>query len=326
MRIGIVGLGSMGKRRLRLIQENFSGKTICGIDTNLNRREEVNTEYNITVFENLEEAKEKFDIDTVFVCTSPITHETIIIQALNLDCHVFTEINLLNSYYGKITELSKKQKKVIYLSSTFLKRKEINYIKDRLKNKNNYTYRYHVGQYLPDWHPWENYQDFFVSNKLTNGCRELLAIEFPWITETFSDIEKVESYSRSISNLQLDFPDSYSLLLKHSNGVVGTITVDIVSRTPKRELTIISEEDQIEWLGNPNSLLAWDRNSNTMKKIKLYREIQHDSNYSHTIIEDAYLEEVREFFDVVSGDTISEYTFEKDNKIVNLINKIEGLV
>ncbi|MEO1772997.1 Gfo/Idh/MocA family protein [Candidatus Enterococcus ferrettii] len=325
MRIGIIGLGSMGKRRLRLIQDNFSEKIVCGIDTNLSRRQEVNAEYNITVFENLEEAKEKFDIDSVFVCTSPATHETIIIQALNLDCHVFTEINLMNSYYEKITDLSKKLKKVLYLSSTFLKREEINYIKARLKNKNNYIYRYHVGQYLPDWHPWENYQDFFVSNKLTNGCRELLAIEFPWITETFSDIEKVESYSRSISNLQLDFPDTYSLLLRHSNGVIGTITVDIVSRTAKRDLTIISEEDQIEWGGNPNNLLAWDMNSSTMKKIELYKEIQHDDNYSHTIIEDAYLEEIREFFDVVSGDTISEYTFEKDDKIINLINQIEGL-
>ena len=34
-----------------------------------------------------------------------------------------------------------------------------------------------LGQYLPDWHPWESYKSFFVSNKKTNGCRELFAIE-----------------------------------------------------------------------------------------------------------------------------------------------------
>ena len=33
-----------------------------------------------------------------------------------------------------------------------------------------------------------------------------------------------------------------------------------------------------------------------MTDIQLYDEVMHDNNYSHTIIEDAYLEEIKEFF------------------------------
>lgn len=41
MIVGIVGLGSMGKRRLRLIQNNFKDILVCGIDTNKERCVEV---------------------------------------------------------------------------------------------------------------------------------------------------------------------------------------------------------------------------------------------------------------------------------------------
>ncbi len=52
----------------------------------------------------------------------------------------------------------------------------------------NFSYTYHVGQYLPDWHPWEDIKDFFVNDKRTNGNREILVRELPWLTETFGEV------------------------------------------------------------------------------------------------------------------------------------------
>ncbi|NTQ27768.1 Gfo/Idh/MocA family oxidoreductase [Enterococcus faecium] len=325
MRIGIVGLGSMGKRRLRLIQSVSPNVSICGIDTNKTRCDEVSNDFNIETFSNLEQAKNLFEIDTVFICTSPITHEVIISQVLDLDCNIFTEINLLNNYYPEVQKKAKEKNKILYLSSTFLKRKDIKYIQDKLNNDNNFSYRYHVGQYLPDWHPWERYQDFFVARKETNGCREIFAIELPWIIKTFGKIKKMEVISKKISALDIDYPDSYNLLLEHENGVVGSLTVDIVSRTAKRELSIISESCQIEWHGNPDSLYVWNAEKESMEKIELYSEVTHNDAYSHTIIEDAYLEEIKEFFNVISVNAPSEYDFDQDSYTIDLINKIEGL-
>lgn len=67
MRIGIVGLGSMGKRRLRLIQNNFNNISICGVDTDRLRQQEVEESFEISTYSNLETAKTVFNIDTVFV-------------------------------------------------------------------------------------------------------------------------------------------------------------------------------------------------------------------------------------------------------------------
>ena len=36
---------------------------------------------------------------------------------------------------------------------------------------------YHSGQYLPDWHPWESYKDFYVSNPATGARREIVPFE-----------------------------------------------------------------------------------------------------------------------------------------------------
>ncbi|MDE6927475.1 MAG: hypothetical protein K2P06_01985, partial [Muribaculaceae bacterium] len=66
-------------------------------------------------------------------------------------------------------------------------------------------YIYHVGQYLPEWHPWENYQDFFVGDKRTNGCREIMAIEFPWLIETFGEIREVSVLHDKMSHLNIDY-------------------------------------------------------------------------------------------------------------------------
>ncbi|WP_165003238.1 MULTISPECIES: Gfo/Idh/MocA family oxidoreductase [unclassified Enterococcus] len=324
MKVGIIGLGSMGKRRLRLIQANFNDILLCGIDTNNIRRQEVENRYGIPTYSSLETANTEFELDTVFVCTSPITHENIIKEALNLECNIFTEINLLNEYYSEVIQLAEKKRKLLYLSSTFLKRKEIQYIRLKVKDEQNISYRYHVGQYLPDWHPWEDYRNFFVSNKKTNGCREIFAIELPWIIDTFGKIKKFSVNARKLSNLDIDYPDSFNLLIEHESGVVGTMTVDLVSRIAKRELTIIGENNLIEWYGNPNSLFSWSNKDSDMKKIELYDDIISDSNYSHTIIEDAYLEEIKEFFMILEKNLKPNYTFEQDDYVINLINEIEA--
>lgn len=71
MTIGIVGLGSMGKRRIRLLQKIDAGFSLVGIDAREDRREEAQKLYGITVSEDLEKAIEEHGIQAVVVSTSP---------------------------------------------------------------------------------------------------------------------------------------------------------------------------------------------------------------------------------------------------------------
>lgn len=61
-----------------------------------------------------------------------------------------------------------------------------------------------------------------------------------------------------------------------------------------------------------------------MEKVNLYDNFDHDTKYAKNIIEDAYLEEIKEFFSIIKGDVNeSKYSIEKDKIIIDWIDKIE---
>ncbi|MBU3074251.1 Gfo/Idh/MocA family protein [Clostridium estertheticum] len=328
MKLLVIGLGSMGKRRISLLKKYFENKVdVVGLDTKIERRKETEKLYGIMTYSNLDEAINNEKPNGVLICTSPISHADLILTCLNKKLNVFTEINLLNDKYHEIMAAAEKNKLELFLSSTFMYRKDIEYIQKEVQvNNKKVHYRYHVGQYLPDWHPWENYKDFFVSNKKTNGCRELFAIELPWILRAFGSVTKVEVIKDNLSTLELDYADSYFVLLEHENGTKGVLNVDIVCRKPIRSLEIYSEEMHLFWEGTPNSLEKYLIEKKETVKIETYSSIDKDNRYSESIIENAYMEELDVFIKKVLGEKNSErYTFKDDLYTLDLINKIEGL-
>nr|WP_319219485.1 Gfo/Idh/MocA family oxidoreductase [uncultured Trichococcus sp.] len=324
MNIAVIGLGSMGKRRIRLIKDEYPEITIIGVDGRIDRQEEVQSIFDLQTYTTLDEAAANVSLGAVIISTSPISHEAIIRNALDHGLHVFTEINLINDYYDEVMLLAKEKGSHLYLSSTFLHRKEIQFIENKISEDKQVTYRYHVGQYLPDWHPWESYKDFFVSNKKTNGCREIFAIELPWITSVFGNFKTVEVQRAKISTLELDYPDTYSLLVTHESGIQGTINVNIVSRESRRELQIIGEQTTINWNGTPDSLRAWSTGENSMQSIQLYDTFMNLEGYAKNIIEDAYLAEIKEYISLLKGEIQqTKYSFIKDKAIIDWINVFE---
>jgi len=192
MDVGVIGLGSMGKRRIRLLKTNFPEINVVGVDNSIERCEEVKSMFEIPIFSDSNDFFENTDFDAVFISTPPLTHSKIINQALKNNLNVFTEINLVNDGYDENIILANDNDLKLFLSSTQLYRKEINFIGSKVKENEKITnYIYHIGNYLPDWHPWENYKNFFVGDKRTNGCREILAIELPWILNVFGDIKQI---------------------------------------------------------------------------------------------------------------------------------------
>lgn len=325
MKIIVIGLGSMGKRRIRLLKEKFSNIEIAGIDLNPNRREKVGEEFNILTYKNIEEAIEEFKPNASIVSSSPLSHSEIILTCLRYNLHVFSEINLVNDGYEEIIRISRENKKELFLSSTMMYRKEIDYIRETVKNTRDvFSYRYHVGQYLPDWHPWEDYKNFFVSDKRTNGCREIMGIELPWIIKTFGKIKKIDIQKFKISKLDLDYPDLFNILLEHEEGHNGVLTFDIVSRRAIRNLEVISENNHIFWDGTPNTLENYNLKNKKNEIIQTYEDIIKNNNYASNIIENVYLEELEIFIDkILQKKSNEKYTFEDDKYTIEIMDKIE---
>lgn len=327
MKVLIIGLGSMGKRRLRLIAENLENLQIVGVDSNEERRKQAKELYNIKTYEDLEEALFTERPNASFVCTAPVSHASIILKCLKAGVHVFTELNLIDDNYNDIIAMLKETGLKLFLSSTLMYRDEINFVKHQVNSmKKKVSYRYHVGQYLPDWHPWENYKDFFVADKRTNGCRELMAIEFPWIINTFGEIENIFSISNKITSLDLGYDDNYTIVFCHKNGNVGSINIDVCARKPVRNLEIYNDEILLKWGGTPETLCIYDINTKLFKQINTYEEIKRDERYSYNIIENAYVKEIQIFFKYIMSDKTDDikYTLLDDLYTLSIIDEIEG--
>ncbi len=323
MKILIVGLGSMGKRRIRLLK-NIVSAQIIGVDFSQERRQEVeNLGHKTFSSVTLALADEP---DVAFVCTAPISHYVIIKELLENKVSVFTELNLISDGYDELMQLSKDNDTLLFLSSTMLYRKEINYIQKRVKEiKKPISYIYHIGQYLPDWHPWESYKNFFVSNKRTNGCREIFGIEMPWLIETFGKVSALHSVADKVSDLEIDFPDRYFVTISHENGAKGVLAVDIVSPKAVRNLEIFSEGDHIFWEGNPKALYDFDFETKEKALVDTYNEFERDSRYSDNIVEDAYVDEMQNFFGVLNKKEEPKYSYEKDLYVISVMDEIEGI-
>lgn len=323
MKVLVIGLGSMGKRRIRLVRQYDGEIEVHGTDRSEERRRQAQEEYGITVWEDLEQIQEG-QFDCAFICTSPLSHAELINRCLHKEMHVFTEINLVADGYDDNMKLAGQKGKVLFLSSSFLYREEVCYIDKRVREQSApVSYLYHIGQYLPDWHPWEDYRDYFIGDKRTNGCREVFAIELPWLVNTFGEIKNMHTIKGKNSTLAIDYADQYIVSIEHENGVRGAFAVDVVSRKAVRNLEVFSEELYLSWDGTPEGLFEYDYIGKQNRQINLYGEVERREGYGNFIIENEYINETAAFFAQVKDGVVPIYDFEKDKRILALVDEIE---
>lgn len=324
MKIIVIGLGSMGKRRIRLISEHKDIE-IFGIDSNKERCKEVKEKFGIRCFASIGDAVAAEPIEAALICTSPLSHAAIIKECLQNNLHVFTEINLVADGYEENMTLAKEKGKVLFLSSTFLYRKETKTIIEKVKGSNSkLNYVYHVGQYLPDWHPWESYNNYFIGSPRTNGCREIMAIDMPWLWTAFGPVKKVQAIKSKNTELNISYNDNYLIMLEHESGAKGVFAVDVVTRKPIRHIDVYGEHLQLSWNGTADSLQEYNFETKEMQTIKFEDASEHVEGYASFITENPYREEINAFLAQINNPSIvPAWDFKKDIELLKVIDQIE---
>ena len=325
MKIIVIGLGSMGKRRLRLISER-NDVELFGIDSQESRWEEVKEKFGITCFKSITEAVEAENIEAAVISTSPLSHAAIIKECLTHNLHVFTEINLVQDGYEENMALAKEKNLVLFLSSTFLYRKETQTIIEKVQNaKCPLNYINHVGQYLPDWHPWESYNSYFIGNPRTNGCREIMAIDLPWVVSAFGPIKSVSAIKSKNTELNITYNDNYLITLEHESGHKGVFAVDVVARKSGRNIEIFGEQLHLSWNGTADSLKVFNIEEKKDEIISFDDASEHVEGYAAFVTENPYREELNFFLkQIADRDYTPAWDFEKDKVVLDIIDQIEA--
>ncbi|MEK7655925.1 MAG: Gfo/Idh/MocA family oxidoreductase [Patescibacteria group bacterium] len=321
MRFLVVGLGSMGKRRIRNLFANDE-KDAIGFDVSDERRKEVEEKYGIETISDISLVSEK-DYDAMIISTPPNLHAPYIRKALQDKKHFFVETTTSEDAYDDVIK-SVNDGIVRAPSCTFRHFAPIKLMKKLIeegKIGKLLAYQYHLGQYLPDWHPWEDYRQVFFSRKETGACRELFPFELCWLNWLIgAEVEKVKGYISHISDLDMDADDVLSASLIHENDVRGNILIDVISRKPFRALTLLGSEGVIEWdwLGNEVRIY----NANT-KQTEMIPNEKGKTEEGYIIVEDMYIEEIKIFLDAIKGVAPYPYTFVEVIKNLAILNVIE---
>lgn len=321
MKFLIVGLGSMGKRRARLLQRLRPQAQLLGVDSSADRRAEA-AALGLSVWESLPQALAE-GVQAAFVCTPPATHAPLLEELLQRGVPCFSELNLVDDGYDRLQALAEQKAVPLFLSSTMLYRGETRCIRDAVHAYGRpVQYLYHIGQYLPDWHPWEDYRHFFAGSARTNGCREIFGIELPWLLQTFGAAEVVSVQHRRLTTLQIAYPDSWLVQLDHADGSGGVLAVDVASPKAVRRFECFAEGLQLFWEGTPQTLYRYDPTAAQNVPISVYDAVEHDSRYSDNIVENAYVDEIAEFLQLLEQGTPARYSFVADRQCIALMDAI----
>ena len=153
-----------------------------------------------------------------------------------------------------------------------------------------YHSQFFMSAHLADWHPWEPYQEFFMSSKELGGGA--LLDESHWIDQMiwfFGMPEKIASTVDKVSDLDITSDDSVELIACYKEKLKVIIHLDIYGRPHEKSIKIIGEYGRIEWNESSNTV-------DLMKGLEKKESFEFDNERN-----DMFMAVAKEFLDVING-------------------------
>ena len=184
---------------------------------------------------------------------------------------------------------------------------------------------YHTGQYLPDWHPWERVEDFYVSVRATGACREIVPFELTWLNDIFGVPEPLACVKAKLTDIDADIDDVYHCLLRYPNEVLASMTVEVISRpNATRELRVLGTQGELVFSADERCVRYANTNARDWVRFDLGTGTVEKSYINP---EEPYIAEMRDFVEAVSkGDkSLFPNTLLDDYGVLQTLNRLEQL-
>lgn len=300
-RILIAGLGSIGLRHLNNLLQ-LGVEDILLLRT---KNEPAKDAPHLPIFTKLQDALNQKP-DAVIVSNPTSHHLETALPAAKAGCHLFLEKPLSHTWQDVDTLLATmKQKNLIGMIGFDMHfdpglQKVRQLLKDGMIGRVT-AIQAQVGQYLPDWHPWEDYRKG-VSARVDTGGGAILDLihEIDYVTWLMGEAKEVMSMNGRVSSLEIQTEDTAAILIRFTNNAIGTINLDYIQRTLSRSCRIIGEEGTITW-DLMNQKVSW-----YLAKDKAWHEYSYDGFQRN----DRFLAEMKHFLDCLQGKVQPEVNLE----------------
>ena len=233
MRIGVAGLGSMGRRRVRDLL--VLGHELVGFDVRPDREREARTAFGIEVSGSLEELFST-GLEALVISTPPDEHALLYERSLAEGVSFFSEANVLTPRPEWLDELGAATGARGYPSATWRFYPPFAALRRELARCGPVLTVHHAyAGWLPAWHPWEPYDSFYAGHtRETCAAREMVPFELEWLDWVFGPVESVSAFHGARAEWRPAIDDTYLLELTFASGVVGTLVVELHQRAPFR--------------------------------------------------------------------------------------------
>ena len=251
----IVGLGSIGKRHVRIVRELFPKINITVLRHNQCDENNTGVDSCVTTIEDAIDRKPQ-----VAIIANPATmHLEVAMQLAKNNIHLLIEKPIAISSQG-VQELINlcEQKQLVLMTAYNLRFMPslMELQKQLQKNKIGriFSIKSEVGQNLPSWRPDQDYRkSVSAQKKLGGGVLSELSHEIDYISWIFGPIEWVKSHISKVSNLEVDVEDNANIILgfggKLDKEFSATLNMDFIRQDITRMCTVIGDLGTLRWNG-----------------------------------------------------------------------------
>ncbi len=110
------------------------------------------------------------------------------------------------------------------------------------------SFRAHWGEYLPGWHPWEDYrQGYSARPDLGGGVILTLSHPLDYARWLLGEVEAVWAFASRESDLALLVEDTAEIGMRFASGAIGSIHLNYTQQPPAHHLEIIGSEGTLRW-------------------------------------------------------------------------------
>lgn len=153
--------------------------------------------------------------------------------------------------------------------------------------------RAHWGEYLPNWHPWEDFRQGYAARPdLGGGAILTLSHPLDYLQMLLGPVESLAAFIPLHGGLDLAVEDTAEIALRFGSGAVGSVHLNYVQQPPSHTLEVIGTAGTLRW-DNADGQLAVYRADTA--------EWQTESPPQGFERNDLFLDEMRNFLAVTRG-------------------------
>ena len=305
MRILIIGLGSIGRRHLGVL-EKIQGLELAALRS---RRGTLKENSGIREFDQISDAL-AFKPDGVVIANPTSLHVESALPFLNAGCKLLIEKPISHSSAdAQRIEPFKNQVRVAYCLR-FLPISK--FVRTELKEESIFKVSFKRSFYLPNWHPYADYRKEYTARKdLGGGVIRTLSHEIDLAMHWLGKSEKTVGVVDKLSPLDVDVDDIAFLSMKMKNGARVNMELDFYSPTNINQAELYTERGKYYWDAQCLSFMGYDD-----KEPQVIQKFER-------VFDQIYNDQIIDFLNFVEGGDSLNCTYEESVWVSDIIEEIE---